>query len=90
MSVREGKTDDQLKMACPTDVAANYLVAMALKKTSMDSHGRCYSLLLTPNAQNPLHTATIAAFLLGFHSPPAKNGSATATITTYRLVHLFV
>ena len=82
--VREGKTDDQLKMACPTDTVAKYLVAMALK----DIHGlprRCYSLLLTPNAQNPSHTATIAAFLLGFHSknqtPPAKNGSATATIT---------
>ena len=31
------------------------------------------------------YTATIAAFLLGFHlksrAPPAKNGSATATIT---------
>ena len=42
------------------------------------------------------HTATIAAFLLGFHSknraPPAKNGSATATITikSERLGHLCV
>ena len=71
-------------MAYPTDGATKHLVGMALK----DIHGlprRCYSLLCTPNAQNLLHTATIAAFLLGFHSrnrvPPAKNGSATATIT---------
>ena len=55
LSVREGKTDDQLKMACPIDAAAKYFVAM-------DIHGlpqRYYSLLLTPNAQNPSHTATI-------------------------------
>ena len=80
-------------MAYPTDVATKHLVAMALKR----HHGlprRCYSLLCTPNAQNPLHTATIAAFLLGFHSKnrvlPAKNGSATATITIKpeRLAHL--
>ena len=32
LSVREGKTDDQLKMACPTDAAAKYFVAMALKR----------------------------------------------------------
>ena len=69
-------------MAYPTDAATKHLVGMALK----DTHGlprRCYSLLCTPNAQNPSHTATIAAFLLGFHSknqaPPAKNSSATLT-----------
>ena len=39
------------------------------------------------------YTATVAALLLGFHSknqaPPAKNGSATATITIKpeRLAH---
>ena len=48
----------------------------------MDSHKdatACYEL------QKPLHTATVAAFLLQFHSknraPPAKNSSATATTT---------
>ena len=46
--------------------------------------------------QNLSHTATIAAFLLGFHSknraPPAKNGSTTATIAIKpeRLAHLCV
>ena len=82
-------------MAYPTDRADKYFVAMALK----DIHGlpqKCYSLLLTPNAQKPLHTATIAAFLVGFHSknqaPLAKNSSATATITIKpkRLAHLCV
>ena len=48
------------------------------------------------NAPNPSHTATIAAFLLGFHSKnrvlPTKNGSAIATITVKpeRLAHLCV
>ena len=42
------------------------------------------------------YTATVAALLLGFHSknraPPAKNGSATATLTIKpeRLAHLCV
>ena len=42
------------------------------------------------------YTTTIAALLLGFHSknqaPPAKNGSATATLTIKpeRLAHLCV
>ena len=92
-------------MAYPTDAATKHLVAMAFKRLvstsrlSKDIHGlprRCYSLLCTPNAQNPSHTATIAAFLLGFHSknraPPAKNSSATATITikSEHLGHLCV
>ena len=64
-----------------------------------DVHGlqrRCYSLLWTPNAWNMSYTTTIAASLLGFHSknraPPAKNGSATATLTIKpeRLAHLCV
>ena len=80
-------------MAYPIDTATKYFVAM-------DIHGlprRCYSLMLcTPNAQNLSYTATIAAFLLGFHSknraPPTKNGSATATLTIKpeRLAHLCV
>ena len=80
-------------MTYPTDGATKHFVAMAL------NHGlprRCYSLLCTPNAQNLPHTATIAAFLLGCCSknqvPPAKNSSATATITIKpeRLAHLCV
>ena len=70
-------------MAYPTNVGAKHFVVMALKIHGLPR--RCYSLLLTPNAQNPSHTATIAAFLLGFHSKNrvslAKNSSATATIT---------
>ena len=72
-------------MAYPTDVAAKYFVAMALKIHPWTPT----SLLLTPNAQNSSHTATIAAaFLLGFHlknrAPPTKNSSATATILNYQ------
>ena len=89
------RQDDRLKMTYPTDAAAKYFVAMALKGI-YGLPQRCYSLLCTPNAPNPSQTATIAAFLLRFYSksraPPAKNGSATATITIKpeRLAHLCV
>ena len=72
------------------------LLYLWLLKDTTGFPQRCYSLLCTPNAQNPSHTATIAAFLLGFHSknrvPPAKNSSATVTITIKpeRLAHLCV
>ena len=81
-----------MKMAYPTNAATKHLVAMALKRHPWAPT----KMLCTPNSQNPLHTATIAAFLLGFHSknraPPAKNGSTTATIAIKpeRLAHLCV
>ena len=71
-----------------------HCVAMSLK-TSMDSHKdatACYELKIP--VMCPTQPLTLAAFLLGFHSknraPPAKNGSATATITIKpeRLAHL--
>ena len=72
-----------------------HCVARALK-TSMDFHEdatACYELKMPVKC--PTQHAS-AAFLLGFHSinraPPAKNGSATAIITTKpeRLAHLCV
>ena len=66
---------------------------MALKRHPWTPMKMLQLAICTPNAQN---LATIAAFLLGFHStnqaPPTKNSSAIATITIKpeRLAHLCV
>ena len=83
--------EDGLSSWCGNQASCSY----GFKKTSMSSHEdatACYVLQM-PKIR---HTATIAAFLLGFCSknqaPPAKNDSATATITIKpeRLAHLCV
>ena len=72
------------------------LLYLWLLKRHQWTPAKMLQLAMNSKARNPLHAATIAAFMLGFHSknrvPPAKNGSATATITITpeRLAHLYV